>query len=145
MSNKLIIGLDGSDSGSRALAYGKRLASLIPDCSLELVYVIEWTPYSFQTPEENATRHKRREEEIAVATSRVIDPATAALQSEGFQVSGRVMHGDVAQLLNLVAVEENADQIIVAGVSKGGLTSRLFGSVTASLVMNASVPVTVVN
>ncbi|WP_261843915.1 universal stress protein [Aliamphritea ceti] len=145
MSNTLIVGLDGSESGSRALAHAKRLASLIPDCTLELVYVIEWTPYSFQTPEENATRHKRREQEIAVATSRVIDPAVSVLHADGFTANGRVMHGDAAELLNLVAVEEKADQIVVARSSKGGITSRLFGSVTANLVMNASVPVTVVN
>ena len=54
MSSKLIVGLDGSPSGERAFAFAKDLASRIGSCELILVFVIEWSPYSFQTPEENA-------------------------------------------------------------------------------------------
>ena len=61
MTTKLVIGLDGHSSGGRALTYATQLASLIGECELLVVYVIEWSPYSFQTPEENAERHKRRE------------------------------------------------------------------------------------
>lgn len=109
-----------------------------------LVYVIEWSPYSFHSAEENAQRHKRREEEIAAAESRVLAPAVATLKEAGFAARGVVRHGDVAALLNGVAVEEEADQIIIARSSDGGFAARVFGSSTANLVMTASVPVTVV-
>lgn len=144
MSTSLIVGLDGSGSGERALAHAKRLAGLIGDCTIELIYVIEWSPFSFHTPEENASRHKRREEEIAMANERIIDPALAALKKDGFTANGRVRHGDASEILNAAAVEENADQIIVARSSEGGFAQKIFGSVTANLVMSASVPVTVV-
>ena len=62
MTTTLLVGLDGHSSGERALAYGEDLAKLIGNCTLLVVYVIEWSPYSFQTAEENAQRHKRREE-----------------------------------------------------------------------------------
>jgi nucleotide-binding universal stress UspA family protein len=55
-----------------------------------------------------------------------------------------VRHGHVADLLAQIAVEESADQIVVARTSGGGLAQRIFGSSTANLVMHASVPVTVV-
>ena len=144
MSAKLVIGLDGEGSGNRALAYGKRMAKLIGDCELIVVYVVEWSPFSFQTAEENAQRHKRREEEIAVAESRIISPALALLGDDGLTVRGIVRHGDVADTLNAISVEENADQIIVSRTSEGGFAKRMFGSSTANLVMSASVPVTVV-
>ena len=144
MSAKIVIGLDGSGSGERAVAYAKKQAKQIGTCELIAVYVIEWSPYSFQTPEENEQRHKRREEEIAAASSRVVAPAVDALKAEGFSAHGVVKHGDVADLLNSVAVEEGADQIVVARASEGGFASRLFGSSTANLVMTATVPVTVV-
>lgn len=144
MSTKLVVGLDGSDGESRAVTYSKKLAKLIGKCELILVYVIEWSPYSFQTPEENAERHKRREQEISAATTRVVDPAVESLRKEGFDARGVVRHGHVADLLAQIAVEESADQIIVARTSGGGLAQRIFGSSTANLVMHASVPVTVV-
>ncbi|MFT7214662.1 MAG: nucleotide-binding universal stress UspA family protein [Granulosicoccus sp.] len=144
MTTKLVIGLDGHGSGHRAMAYAKQLANLIGECELLVVYVIEWSPYSFQTAEENEVRHKRREEEISTATSRIVDPAVASLQKVGITARGMVRHGDVAKILNAVSIEENANQIIVSRSSEGGFAQRVFGSSTANLVMSASVPVTVV-
>jgi nucleotide-binding universal stress UspA family protein len=145
MTAKLVVGLDGSEAGKRAVAHASHLAKLIGDCELILLYVIEWSPYSFQTAEENAVRHKRREEEIAAATTRIVDPAVAAVKAGGLKVRGMVRHGDVADLLNTTANEEGADGIVVARVSEGGIVSRFFGSSTANLVMSATVPVTVVS
>lgn len=141
---KLIIGLDGHGSGERALKFGQNLASVTGDCELLIVYVIEWSPFSFQTPEENAERHKRREEEIALAMERVVAPALETLEKAGMNARGMVRHGNVADTLNAVASDEKADQIIVGRASEGGIASRIFGSATANLVMHADVPVTVV-
>ncbi|MEQ9491182.1 MAG: universal stress protein [Alphaproteobacteria bacterium] len=145
MSTKLVIGLDGHVSGQRALAYGKRLAELIDACELLVVYVVEWSPYSFQTAEENAERHKRREQEIAAASERLVEPAVEQLKASGLKARGIVRHGDAASTLIAIAEEEGASQIIVARSSEGGFVQRVFGSVASNLVMTASVPVTVVN
>jgi nucleotide-binding universal stress UspA family protein len=120
------------------------MATLIGDCEIVVAYVIEWSPFSFQTAEENAMRHQRREEEIDIATKRILEPAMKALKDDGFKVSGVLRHGDVAETLNAIAEEEGAEQIIVCRASEGGFAKRIFGSSTGNLVMNASVPVTVV-
>lgn len=145
MTMKLVIGLDGHTSGERAMAHAMRLAEMAGDCELVVVYVIEWSPFSFQTAEENAMRHKRREEEIAQAKTRIVEPAIAKLVESGHTAKGIVRHGDVADTLNRIASEEGGDQIIVARSSEGGFAQRLFGSATSNLVMHADVPVTVVN
>ncbi|KQB98562.1 universal stress protein [Loktanella sp. 1ANDIMAR09] len=141
---KLVIGLDGRSSGEKALAFAKSLAKKADDCELIVVYVIEWSPFSFQTAAENAERHRRREEEISIARERVVDPAVADLKAAGLNARAIVRHGDVADTIDSIAHSEGASQIVVARSSDGGLTSRIFGSSTASLVMNARVPVTVV-
>ncbi len=142
---KLVIGLDGQSSGEKALNFAKGMASKVDDCELIVVYVIEWSPFSFQTAEENAERHKRREEEISTAMERVLNPAVASLKEAGLNARAIVRHGDVADTIDNIAHSEGAGQIIVARSSAGGITSRLFGSSTANLVMNARVPVTVVS
>jgi len=144
MTDKIVIGLDGTDTGERALAFARKLASKMDACELIAVYVIEWSPFTFQTAEENAQRHKRRDEEIALATSRIVEPAVAALKEAGFKASGLVRHGDVAETLNKLTVEHGGSQIIVGRTSADGFTKRLFGSSTQNLVMDADVPVTVV-
>ncbi|MCQ0094134.1 universal stress protein [Roseovarius sp. M141] len=145
MTTKLVVGLDGHTSGKRALEYAKRLAELIGDCELVVAYIIEWSPFSFQTAEENEARHKRREEETQTALSRVVNPAVESLSGSGMKVRGVVRHGDVSDALIAISTEEQAEQIIVARTSEGGFAKRLFGSSTSNLVMSSPVPVTVVS
>ncbi|SMO74838.1 universal stress protein [Ruegeria faecimaris] len=145
MTTKIVIGLDGTESGERAIAFAKDLAERIGSCELLVAYVIEWSPYTFQTPEENAKRHMRREEEIELATTRVVAPAVDALKAAGFAATGVVRHGDVAETLNAITVDSKAVQIVVGRSSADGLKKRIFGSSTQNLVMHADVPVTVVN
>lgn len=141
---KLVIGLDGQSSGDKALDFAKSIAARVDSCELIVVYVIEWSPFSFQTAEENAERHKRREEEISIAMERVLNPAVASLKEAGLTARAIVRHGDVADTIDEIAHKEGAAQIIVARSGAGGLTSRIFGSSTANLVMHARIPVTVV-
>ena len=78
------------------------------------------------------------------ATDRSGDLLATRLTEAGLSASGMVRHGNVADTLNAIAVEEGATQIVVARSTEGGFTKRIFGSATANLVMEASVPVTVV-
>ncbi|PYG26514.1 universal stress protein [Pelagimonas varians] len=144
MTVKIVVGLDGTETGERALNFAKDMASRIDACELIVIYVIEWSPFTFQTAEENAQRHKRREEEIALATSRIVEPAVTALRDAGFTARGIVRHGDVAETLDKLTVENGGSQIIVGRASADGFAKRVFGSSTQNLVMHASVPVTVV-
>lgn len=144
MTTKLVVGLDGHETGERAMAYAQNLAGLIGDCEVLVAYIIEWSPYSFHSAEENAIRHKRREEEISTAKERIINPAVKKLSDAGLKCEGVVRHGDVAGALIDISKENDAQQIIVGRSSAGGFTTRIFGSATSNLVMSASVPVTVV-
>jgi len=139
-----VVGLDGSDAGARALAFAQDRAKAVGDCTIALCYVIEWSPFSFQTPEENEQRHKRREEEIELAHSSVVDPAVTAAKAEGFDVVGIVKHGDASEILDAIAKERGAAQIIIGRVGTRGLRERIFGGVTGRLVASASVPVTII-
>ena len=97
----IIVGLDGGEAGNRALTFACGQAKLIGDCALKLVYVIEWSPFSFQTSEENEQRHKRREEELSQARTRIMDPAVKEVTDSGLAVEGIVRHGDVADILRV--------------------------------------------
>ncbi len=144
MSTKLIIGVDGESSDNRAIEFASKLSTQIGNCELIVVYVIEWSPFSFQTNEENAERHKRREEETELATNRIIAPVLKKLEAANIKASGIVTHGNVADALNRVAKEQNADQIIVRRTSDASIKTRIFGSSVANLVMESTIPVTVI-
>ena len=143
MSECLLVGIDNSDCSRRAFNFACKRAKSA-GAKLVVVYVIEWSPYTFNTPEENEERHKRREEEIARAKKNVLDPVLKQLNDAGIDGSGIVRHGNVAEVLNGLAAESGADQIIVGRIGESGLKSLLFGSVATKLVQLSTVPVTVV-
>jgi nucleotide-binding universal stress UspA family protein len=111
---------------------------------LTIVFVIEWSPFTFQTPEENEARHQRREEELTVAHERVLDPAVSAAAAEGFTVEGIVRHGDAAEILEAIAVEKGAGQIVIGRSAGRRLRDHFFGSVSSRLAAVSTVPVTIV-
>jgi nucleotide-binding universal stress UspA family protein len=141
---RILVGLDGSAPGERALAHAKALARLIGDCELILVYVIEWSPYEFHTPQELEERHQRREKELAQAHGHILEPAKKATEAEGFRVETVVRHGDPATILEELAVDKSAAQIVIGRTGHRGLRERLFGGVSGKLIAAATVPVTII-
>lgn len=143
MSSVLMVGVDGSNCGGRALQYAVEHART-SGARLYVAYVIEWSPFSFSTVQENMERHKRREEELKRAHSEIIDPIVTTLTSEGIDVVGLVRHGDVAETLHTLAKENDVSNIIVGRQGTSKLKAHVFGSVGSHLVQSADCAVTVV-
>ena len=143
MEKTLLVGIDCSECGQRALDHATQLAKATGS-RLLVLHVINWSPFSFNTPMENEVRHKRREEELDRAHREIVDPIVKELQSRGVDAEGLVRHGHPAETINRVAAETGAGNIIVGRKGTSGIKSHLFGSVPGALVQIADRPVTVV-
>ena len=143
MPNQILIALDGSDGGRRALNAAVEQAKLT-NAGLVLTYVIEWSPYSFHTPEELEERHQRRESEIQRANESVLKPELDSLKDSGLAVQAVVRHGKIAETLVDLTKEYKVSQIYIGRRGESRVHSMIFGSVTAALVQSSPVPVTVV-
>ncbi|MGD8662815.1 MAG: universal stress protein [Desulfobacterales bacterium] len=143
MSETILVGIDGSEENRRAVDYAVNWAKK-SKAKLVLTYVIKWSPYSFQTPEENEARHKRREEEIQTVRERVLEPMLESLESEGLEISGVVHHGQVADSLIYIAKKHAATDIVVGRIGESGVKTLIFGSVVAKLIQLTHIPVTIV-
>jgi len=143
MSNKILVALDGSDGSKRALGAAVTHAKLTRS-DLVLAYVIDWSPYSFHTPEELEERHQRRESEIQRANDSVLTPEIAALEAQGLKVETVVHHGKIAETLLDLADQHGVTQIYIGRRGESRMHTLIFGSVSAALVQTSPVPVTVV-
>ena len=143
MSNKILVALDGSDGSKRALSAAVAHAKLTSS-DLVLAYVIDWSPYSFHTPQELEERHKRRESEIQRANDSILTPEKENLKAEGINVETVVHHGKIAETLLELGDQHGISQIYIGRRGESRVHAMIFGSVSAALVQTASVPVTVV-
>ncbi len=144
MSLIFLVGVDCSTCGSRALEYAAERAS-VKGAKLLVAHVIEWSPFSFSTPQENEERHMKREQEIKRAKEEIIDPIVAEFLEQGINAEGVVRHGHAAETLLALAKEYEATNIMIGhhgGSSR--IKNKLFGSVASKLVQIADRPVTVV-
>ena len=143
MNNIFLVAVDGSPGSKNAIDFAAERANRGGE-KIIVAYVIEWSPYSFNTPEENAQRHKRREEEIERATTTIVDPVAAELKEAGLDVETVVSHGNPSQTVVELATSRDVAQIFIGRTGESGLKTMLFGSVVANLVQTSTVPVTVV-
>jgi len=143
VSDVLLVGFDCSECSERALEYAADWATA-SGRELIVAHVIQWSPFSFQTPQENEERHKRREAELEQAHREIVDPVVNRLRERGLKVQGVIRHGHPAETLCEVATESGAAHIVVGKTGSSRIRAQLFGSVAHSLVQISKQPVTVV-
>ena len=139
----VLVGVDGSDPSRRAMAFACERARQL-DFGLLVVHVIPWSPYSFNTPTENAHRHAQKQLEIDAARQQIVAPACAVAQEAGVPAEALVRHGHPVDLLLDLAKEKDVSHIIVGRTGDGRMRTAVFGSTPGHLVQLAPVPVTVV-
>ncbi len=143
MSQCYLVGLDGSDCGQRAVAAALIQARLSQGRVL-LSYVIPWSPFTFSTAEENALRHKRREEELARAAEQLLIPQQQQFAAAGIPCEIIARHGHPAKTLAQLAREHEVSMIIVGVIGDAPLKSRFLGGTASTLIQIAPCPVLVV-
>lgn len=140
----ILVGLDGTEQGDKVLKFTKSLVAPGEGTKIIVCYVIEWSPFAFQSAEENEKRHARREEELSTADTKLVGPVVAALKAEGIAAEGIVKHGHAAEVLEAVATDKGASQIVIGRTTARSVREHVFGSVSVRLASSAPIPVTIV-
>ena len=143
MSMVLLVGIDCSECSERALRYAADWAESA-GARLYVAHVIQWSPFSFTTAQENEERHQRREKELDRAHREVVDPVVLEMRERGIDAEGIIRHGHPAETLCDVADEHGVTHIIVGKTGSSRIRAQLFGSVANSLIQISRQPVTVV-
>lgn len=142
MNDIFVIGFDGTEQSRRAVNFAANRAKL-SGAQLHLVHVLEWSPYSFHTPEELAERHGRREQELERANA-MVEPVVTELNNSGVKTTCEVRHGHAGDLLCNIATEKKATQIFIGRTGDSAFAQRLLGGLAITLAQVAPVPVVIV-
>lgn len=136
---RIVVGMDLEESGDVALVEGLRLAAKIPDAELHPVYAILAEPAVQAKAIDELSRH----------LSRGLDRLRERVEriANGLQVRQRsrlhVRFGDPVRVLQQVAVDYDADVLVVGTHGRRGIERLLLGSVASDLVKVARLPVVV--
>ena len=142
MKELYIVGFDDTEASNRAVDFATERAKS-SGCSVLVLYVLEWSPYSFLTNEELAERHSRRKAELVRAES-MVEPALERVRAAGVDGESLVRYGNAGELICEIAEERGAVQLFVGRTGDSAFKSRLLGSLVVTLAQAAPVPLTVV-
>lgn len=141
--SEVLVGVDGSEHSRRAVEFAVA-RTLERSGSMVLVHVIQWSPFSFNTPTENEHRHAQKAAEITAANEQVVDPLADLVREAGVPLEIVVIHGDPVDMIIKIAEERHSDHIILGRTGDSRVRQAIFGSTPAHLMQESPVPVTVV-
>jgi nucleotide-binding universal stress UspA family protein len=137
----LLVPLDGSALAEEALQSAELLAEVF-ETRLTLLYVIQPPVYPLYG---DGYAYIPFDEEIELAGARqYLDDHVARLREQGRQAHGKVVIGQPAGLIPVIAREEQADVVVMATHGRGGLARLILGSVATSTVRQTTVPLLLV-
>jgi nucleotide-binding universal stress UspA family protein len=138
----ILIGYDGTEAADRAVQFTANRAAA-EGCPVHVIYVLEWSPYSFLSAQELEERHQRRTEELSRAEA-TLAPALRVFTDRNIPMTYEVRYGHSGELICQIAKEKKATQIVLGRKGGTALGARLLGSLALTLVQASPVPVTVV-
>lgn len=142
-SETFIVAYEGDPDDPGVLDYAISRAKA-EDASLLIVHILEWSPYSFLTPQELEERHGRRKQELARANEVVMAPALAKCKAAGVKADGCIRYGQVVELIVEETKKAGASVIFVGRAGSNSMAARVFGSVPLGLAQIAPVPTVIV-
>ncbi|EPX82504.1 universal stress protein [Salipiger mucosus] len=142
-SEVFVVAYEGAQDDPGVLGYAMQRAA-VEGATLLLVHVLEWSPYSFLTPEELEERHGRRAKEIERARSDVTGPALDKVKAAGIEAECVIRYGNVVELVVEEAGKAGAGMIFVGRSGSQSVAARVFGSVPMGLAQISPVPLVIV-
>ncbi len=142
MTFKILLPVDGSPTALHAVHHALRLVRAGLRASFVLANV-QATPTLYEI----VTAHDAEliDEVRRGAAEDLLAPAAALLDAAGVDYEVEVTAGDAASELVGIAERLGCDAIVIGAERHGGLAGMLVGSVSASLIHDSPVPVTVVH
>ncbi len=155
MYSNILVPLDGTEPGERALRTAESLAR-IHSASIYLIHVVPWQPEMegakrgfLAAISAKAAEHQQREarhllEDRIASGKEYLEQLAVHLRDTGLKVATAIEEGAVAEKIIEYAKQHDIDLITMCTQGHGGIKRRLLGSVTDRVIRAGEAPVLVI-
>ena len=138
MLKNLVVALDGSPCGDRALQFALNLAKLAGS-KLAICSVADPSPVFGTLEPEILIEHTL--DEIRCTAARVVNDAVTKAAAAGVAAEGRTPEGEPVYEIVAYANGMKADGIVIGTHGRSGITRLFMGSVAEGVMRHATIPV----
>lgn len=138
MYRRILLAVDGSKNSIRATEEAVKIASLIPQCKIEVVYVVDLTKVK------NEILHSQGNEELEYARRKRLSPIEEKIKSKHVAYELKILHGYPGPTIIEYANKEKIDLVVIGSRGLNYLQEMVLGSVSHKVVKRVDCPVLVV-
>ena len=138
MYKNILLAVDGSEHSSRATNEAIKMATMMSDCTIEVVYVVDYSKSKDQV------LHSQGKEELERSRRKKLIPIEEQLKSSHLSYRLKLLHGDPGPAIVDYANKENFDLVVIGRRGLNSLQEMVIGSVSHKVVKRVNCPVLIV-
>lgn len=138
MYKTILLAVDGSENSLRATDEAVKIASLIPDCQIIVVFVADFSK------SKNEILHAQGKEELEYARRKKMIPVEEKINSKNINYQLKILRGNPGPTIIEHADQEKADMVVIGSRGLNTLQEMVLGSVSHEVMKNANCPVLIV-
>lgn len=138
MYKKILLAVDGSTHSVRAAKEAVKITSLCNDCTVEVVYVVDFSKAK------DDVLHSQGTEELERSRRKKLQPIEEQLKSSHLAYQLKMLRGEPGPAIVDYANKELFDLVIIGSRGLNSLQEMVLGSVSHKVVKRVKCPVLIV-
>ena len=138
MYKNILLAVDGSEHSLRAMKEAIKIATLVNDCAIEVVYVVDYSK------SKDEVLHSQGKEELDLSRRKKLLPIEEQLKSSDLSYRLKLLHGEPGPAIVDYANKENIDLVIIGSRGLNSLQEMVLGSVSHKVIKRVKCPVLIV-
>ena len=138
MYKRLLLAVDGSENSLRATDEAVKIASLISDCRIEIIYVVDYSK------SKNEILHSQGKEELEYTRRKKLSPIEEKVKSKNIEYKIEILHGYPGPTIIEYANKEKVDMVVIGSRGLNSLQEMVLGSVSHKVMKRVNCPALIV-
>jgi len=138
MYKRLLLAVDGSENSLRATDEAVKIASLISDCRIEIIYVVDYSK------SKNDILHSQGKEELEYTRRKKLSPIEEKVKSKNIEYKLEILHGYPGPTIIEYANKEKVDMVVIGSRGLNSLQEMVLGSVSHKVMKRVNCPALIV-
>ncbi|GED20847.1 MULTISPECIES: universal stress protein [Bacillales] len=138
MYKRLLLAVDGSENSLRATDEAVKIASLISDCRIEIIYVVDYSK------SKNEILHSQGKEELEYTRRKILSPIEEKVKSKNIEYKLEILHGYPGPTIIEYANKEKVDMVVIGSRGLNSLQEMVLGSVSHKVMKRVNCPALIV-
>lgn len=138
MYKRILLAVDGSDNSLRATDEAVKIASLIPECKIEVIYVADFEKAK------NDTLHSQGKEGLEYSRRKKLVPVEKKINEKSLAYELKILPGYPGPTIIEYANKEKVDMVVIGSRGLNTLQEMILGSVSHKVMKRVNCPALIV-